>query len=83
MKIALIGGTGFVGSAILKEALDRGHEVTAIVRHTENYSPIRSFILRKETSTTPMRRPAWSPSTMPSSAPSIRDGPIPISTTSR
>jgi putative NADH-flavin reductase len=35
MKIALIGATGFVGSAILKEALDRGHEVTAIVRYPE------------------------------------------------
>src|SRR5690348_9579474 len=35
MKIALIGATGFVGSAILKEALTRGHEVTAIARHTE------------------------------------------------
>lgn len=35
MKIAVIGATGFVGSAILKEALDRGHEVTAIVRHPE------------------------------------------------
>jgi putative NADH-flavin reductase len=35
MKIALIGATGFVGSAILKEALDRGHEVTAIARNTE------------------------------------------------
>jgi putative NADH-flavin reductase len=35
MKIALIGATGFVGSSILKEALDRGHEVTAIVRHPE------------------------------------------------
>lgn len=35
MKIALIGATGFVGSAILKEALDRGHEVTAIVRKPE------------------------------------------------
>lgn len=35
MKIVLIGATGFVGSAILKEALDRGHEVTAIVRHPE------------------------------------------------
>jgi uncharacterized protein len=32
MKIALIGATGFVGSAILQEALDRGHEVAAIVR---------------------------------------------------
>ena len=33
MKIALIGATGYVGSAILKEALDRGHDVTAIARH--------------------------------------------------
>lgn len=39
MKIALIGATGFVGSAILKEALDRGHEVTAIVRHPEKLQP--------------------------------------------
>jgi putative NADH-flavin reductase len=35
MKIALIGATGFVGSAVLQEALNRGHEVTAIVRHPE------------------------------------------------
>ena len=35
MKIALIGATGFVGSAILKEALERGHEVPAIVRHPD------------------------------------------------
>ena len=39
MNIALIGATGFVGSAILKEALDRGHEVTAIVRHPEKLQP--------------------------------------------
>ena len=31
MKIALIGATGFVGSKILAESLDRGHDVTAIV----------------------------------------------------
>ena len=31
MKIALIGATGFVGAKLLAEALDRGHEVTAIV----------------------------------------------------
>ena len=36
MNIALIGASGFVGSAILKEALDRGHHVTAIVRNPEN-----------------------------------------------
>lgn len=35
MKIALIGATGFVGSALLQEALNRGHEVMAIVRHPE------------------------------------------------
>ncbi len=35
MKIALLGATGFVGSAILKEALDHGHTVTAIVRHPQ------------------------------------------------
>jgi putative NADH-flavin reductase len=34
MKIALIGATGFVGSAVLNEALNRGHEVTAIARNT-------------------------------------------------
>ncbi|HJU05186.1 MAG TPA: NAD(P)H-binding protein, partial [Nitrospiraceae bacterium] len=39
MKIALIGATGFVGSAILQEALDRGHEVMAIVRHPEKLQP--------------------------------------------
>lgn len=32
MKIALIGASGFVGSAVLKEAVSRGNEVTAIVR---------------------------------------------------
>lgn len=34
-KIVLIGASGFVGSAILNEALSRGHQVTAIVRHPE------------------------------------------------
>ncbi|SHJ27679.1 hypothetical protein SAMN02745163_01641 [Clostridium cavendishii DSM 21758] len=32
MKIALIGSTGNAGSLILKEALNRGHEVIAVVR---------------------------------------------------
>ncbi|ADB37771.1 NAD(P)-dependent oxidoreductase [Spirosoma linguale] len=35
MKLALIGASGFVGSAVLEEALTRGHSVTAIVRHPE------------------------------------------------
>lgn len=35
MKVALIGASGFVGTAILNEALNRGHQVTAIVRNPE------------------------------------------------
>ncbi|MBC5642478.1 NAD(P)-dependent oxidoreductase [Parabacteroides sp. BX2] len=31
-KMVIIGATGYVGSAILKEALGRGHQVKAIVR---------------------------------------------------
>lgn len=34
-KIVLIGATGFVGSAILNEALNRGIKVTAVVRNPE------------------------------------------------
>src|SRR5476651_266190 len=32
MKIALIGGTGYVGSKLLAEAVSRGHQVTVLVR---------------------------------------------------
>ncbi len=39
MKIVLIGATGFVGSALLREALNRGHEVTAIARDPEKLQP--------------------------------------------
>lgn len=37
MKIALIGGTGFVGAAVLQELLSRCHTVTALARHPEKY----------------------------------------------
>jgi putative NADH-flavin reductase len=47
MKIALIGATGFVGSAILLEALQRGHEVTAIVHHPEKLTPHPKLHARK------------------------------------
>ena len=33
MKIAIIGATGFVGKQLVAEALERGHEVTAIARN--------------------------------------------------
>ncbi|WP_035670598.1 NAD(P)-dependent oxidoreductase [Flavobacterium sp. 83] len=36
MKIAIIGATGFVGSAILNELASRNHEITAIARNPKN-----------------------------------------------
>jgi putative NADH-flavin reductase len=35
LRIALIGATGYVGSRVLDEALERGHAVTGIVRQVE------------------------------------------------
>lgn len=35
MKIAIIGATGFVGRNLTTEALNRGHEVTALARNVE------------------------------------------------
>jgi uncharacterized protein len=52
MKLALLGATGFVGSALLKEALDRGHVVTAIVRHPEKLGKRESLTARLATFTT-------------------------------
>lgn len=34
MKVAVIGATGFVGSAVLTEGVSRGYEITAIARDT-------------------------------------------------
>jgi len=39
MKIALIGATGFVGSALLTELLDRGHQVTVLARTPGKLTP--------------------------------------------
>lgn len=39
MKIALIGATGFVGSALLEELLQRGHQTTALVRQAGKLAP--------------------------------------------
>jgi putative NADH-flavin reductase len=47
MKVALIGASGFVGSKILAEALHRGHEVTAIVRHPEKIQPDKILNTKK------------------------------------
>lgn len=38
MKIAIIGASGFVGSSILNELAERGHEITAIARNPKTDS---------------------------------------------
>ena len=35
MKIAIIGATGFVGSKLVNEAINRGLEVTAVARNID------------------------------------------------
>lgn len=48
MKIALVGATGFVGTAVLNEALQRGHEVTAIARNTTKITTVDKNLTLKE-----------------------------------
>lgn len=39
MKIALVAATGKIGRQIAQQAINRGHEVTAIVRHANDLPP--------------------------------------------
>nr|WP_106781067.1 NAD(P)-dependent oxidoreductase [Lysinibacillus timonensis] len=47
MKIAIIGASGKAGSLILKEALSRGHDVTAIVRDASKLDDKNVTIIEK------------------------------------
>jgi Putative NADH-flavin reductase len=47
-KIVLIGASGFVGSAIMDEALERGHEVKAVVRHPEKITTVHKNLVITE-----------------------------------
>ena len=38
-KIAVIGATGYVGKALVKELAQRGHQVTAFARHIDKVEP--------------------------------------------
>lgn len=48
MKIAVIGASGKAGSRITQEALDRGHEVTAIVRDAAKVVNSKAKVLQKD-----------------------------------
>ena len=47
MKIAIIGATGRQGSLLLREALQRGHQVTAIVRDKTKLDPENVQVIEK------------------------------------
>lgn len=40
MKIALIGATGWIGCHVLREACERGHEVTAVLRDSSRVESV-------------------------------------------
>ncbi|MGG1229403.1 NAD(P)-dependent oxidoreductase [Bacillus halotolerans] len=48
MKIGIIGASGKAGSLVLKEAKERGHEVTAIVRNASKVQDQDTAILEKD-----------------------------------
>lgn len=48
MKIGVIGASGKAGSFILKEAVTRGHEVTAIVRNASNVQDEKAAVIEKD-----------------------------------
>lgn len=48
MKIGIIGASGKVGSLILKEAINRDHEVTAIVRNASKITDTHVKVLEKD-----------------------------------
>ncbi|WP_232697733.1 NAD(P)-dependent oxidoreductase [Brevibacillus daliensis] len=48
MKIGIIGASGKAGSFIMKEAIDRGHEVTAIVRNASKLSDQNVAVIEKD-----------------------------------
>ena len=47
MNIALIGASGFIGSALRKEALERGHRVTALVGNPSRIEPAPNLDVRR------------------------------------
>src|ERR1700744_5963533 len=44
MKIAIFGASGNIGSRIVTESLNRGHDVTAVVRKPEDYTRVEPHL---------------------------------------
>ncbi|WP_020410848.1 NAD(P)-dependent oxidoreductase [Hahella ganghwensis] len=51
MRIAVLGATGWIGGTIVQEAIERGHEVIALVRDTARL-PVHARIRGKEVNLT-------------------------------
>ena len=47
MNIVLIGASGFIGSALHKEALARGHQVTALVSNPSKIEPAPNLTVKR------------------------------------
>ena len=47
MNVALIGASGFIGSALRDEALSRGHKVTALVSRPDRLTPAPNLTVKK------------------------------------
>ncbi len=48
MKIAIIGASGKAGRLLVKEAISRGHQVTAIVRNKSKIAEPKATVLEKD-----------------------------------
>lgn len=54
MKVAIVGASGFVGTALARETLGRGHKVTAIARRPERIvvsgvTAVKADVMEKDT----------------------------------
>jgi uncharacterized protein YbjT (DUF2867 family) len=59
MKVALTGTTGFIGSHILAELLEHGHEVTALVRDQAQAENVEGKAPRRPWSTCTTGQESW------------------------
>jgi hypothetical protein len=53
MRVAVLGATGKVGRLIVEQAVERGHEVVALVRRPQAYTPPGAVEVRKADVTEP------------------------------